>query len=76
LEIRGLGIRRLPFEPVGVVSHVVDLAIEDAQRLPEDQALEAVIHGIRLPRLPVAPAVDPLRLLVAQVAATMRLTAN
>jgi HPr kinase/phosphorylase len=74
LEIRGLGIRRLPFEPSGVVSHVVDLAAEDAQRLPEDQALEAVIHGIHVSRLPVAVAVDPLPLLLAQVDA--RLTAN
>jgi HPr kinase/phosphorylase len=76
LEIRGLGIRRLPFEPVGVVSHVVDLAVGDAKRLPEEQALEVVIHGVRLPHLPVVPAVDPLQLLLAQVATTMRLTAN
>ncbi len=34
IEVRGVGIRRLPHEPVGVVGLVVDLAAEDAERLP------------------------------------------
>ena len=34
IEIRGLGIRRLPFEPVAVVGLVVDLGAADAERLP------------------------------------------
>ena len=32
IEIRGLGIRRLPYEPVAVVGLVVDLAAADAAR--------------------------------------------
>src|ERR1700719_3482526 len=34
IEVRGLGIRRLPYEPVAVVGLVVDLAASDAERLP------------------------------------------
>ena len=34
IEVRGLGIRRLAYEPVAVVGLVVDLAAADAQRLP------------------------------------------
>ncbi len=34
IEIRGLGIRRLPYEPVAVVGLVIDLAASDAERLP------------------------------------------
>lgn len=53
LEIRGLGIRRLPYEPVAVVGLVVDLAAADAARLPEPDSLETGLAGIALPRLPV-----------------------
>ena len=35
IEVRGLGIRRLDHEPVAVVGLVVDLAADDAERLPE-----------------------------------------
>ena len=34
IEVRGLGIRRLPYEPVAVVGLVVDLAAPDGERLP------------------------------------------
>ena len=36
--MRGLGIRRLPYEPVAVVGLVVDLAAADAARLPGREA--------------------------------------
>lgn len=55
LEIRGLGVRRLPYEPAAVVGLVVDLAVPDAARLPEPAALTATLAGVRLPRLPVPP---------------------
>jgi len=55
LEIRGLGIRHLPYEPVAVVGLVVDLAAPDAARLPEPAALTVTLAGITLPRLPVLP---------------------
>ena len=62
IEVRGMGIRRLPFEPVAVAGLVVDLASPGAERLPED--LNAVIAGIRLPRLAVAAGTDPLLLVL------------
>lgn len=60
IEIRGVGICRLPYEPVAVAGLVVDLAAADADRLPPVGGSEAVIEGIKLPRLAVAAAVAPL----------------
>ncbi|HEY7300463.1 MAG TPA: serine kinase [Xanthobacteraceae bacterium] len=54
IEAHGVGIRRLPYEPVAVVGWVVDLATLDAQRLPEADRRETLIEGVTLPRLPVA----------------------
>ena len=65
LEVRGLGIRRLPHEPVAVVGLIVDLAAADADRLPAREAAEAVIEGIVLPRLTVAPGTQALPLVLA-----------
>jgi len=65
LERRGLGIDRLPAEAVAAVGWVVDLAAEDASRLPEKDVREAVIEGIRLPRLAVASGEAALPLLLA-----------
>jgi HPr kinase/phosphorylase len=67
LEVRGAGILRLAHEPCAVVGFVVDLAAEDAERLPQARSREAEIHGILLPRLAVAEAVAALPLLVALV---------
>jgi HPr kinase/phosphorylase len=64
-EMRGLGIRPSPAEPVAVVGWVVDLAADDAARLPLPQGTEVVIEGIRLPRLAVASGCEPLPLLLA-----------
>jgi HPr kinase/phosphorylase len=58
IEVRGLGIQRFDYEPVAAVGRVVDLAAEDAERLPETD--ETLVLGIPLPRLAVAPGVDPL----------------
>src|SRR5262245_14126479 len=58
IEVRGLGIRRFDHEPVAAVGRVVDLAAEDAERLPESN--QTVLLGIPLPRLAVAPGIDPL----------------
>src|SRR5215470_5935497 len=59
LEVRGLGLRRLPFEPVARVGVVVDLCANDAQRLPDATAKVATIAGITLPRVAVAPGIEP-----------------
>jgi len=64
IEVRGIGIRRLPYEPVAVVALVVDLA-ERGQRLPEPPEAEAVIAGVRLPRLCIPTESDPLPVLLA-----------
>jgi HPr kinase/phosphorylase len=54
IEVHGLGIRRLPHEPVAVVGLVVDLAAADAQRLPEREQTRIIIDGIALARIAVA----------------------
>lgn len=54
LEIRGLGIRTLAFEPVAQVGLVVDLGPPGPERLPEPGATIITIEGITLPRLAVA----------------------
>src|SRR6185436_19252733 len=54
LEVRGLGIRRLAYEPVAVLGMVVDLADAAAERMPAADAQRTDISGISLPRLAVA----------------------
>jgi HPr kinase/phosphorylase len=70
LEVRGLGIRRLPHEPQAVVGLAVDLAAGDAERLPGASALSVTLLGVRLPRLPVAAGVDPLPIVIAALSTT------
>ncbi|HEX5212663.1 MAG TPA: serine kinase [Pseudolabrys sp.] len=55
LEIRGLGIRRLPCEPIAAVGFLVDLAAADGERHPGAEAEKASIDGVILPRLAIAP---------------------
>ena len=68
IEIRGIGIVRLPYEPVAVASLVIDLAAPDAIRLPQETALETRIHDVAVARLPVAPHHDPLPLILGLLA--------
>ena len=65
IEIRGLGIRRIEFEPIAVVGLVVDLEAKDAGRLPDQGATSTEICGVRLPRLGVAAGVPALPLVLA-----------
>lgn len=65
IEIRGLGIRSLPFEPVAAVDLVVDLAAGDAQRLPDRATSTTIIEGISIARLAVAPGTEALTPLLA-----------
>jgi hypothetical protein len=65
IEIRGLGIRQVPFEPRAVAGLIVDLAAPDADRLPPAEAEIAEIDGVRLPRLAVAPEAAALPLVLA-----------
>jgi HPr kinase/phosphorylase len=64
LEIRGLGLRQMDFEPHAVITLVVDLAAEDGDRLPDAASQTVEIHGVKLPRLPVTAGEDPLPLVL------------
>ena len=72
LEIRGLGIRRLPYEGVAAVALVVDLAAEDAARHPGQETEKTVIGGVSLPRLAVAPGMPALAIVLAFLKASGR----
>ena len=65
IEIRGLGVRRLPYEPVAVVGLVVDLAAADAGRLPDRETTRTTLAGVTLPRLAVAAGQPALPLIMA-----------
>jgi hypothetical protein len=65
IEVRGLGIRRLPCEPVAVVGLVVDLAAPDGERLPAPASRRTTLEGIVLSRLAVAADIDPLPMVLA-----------
>ena len=65
IEIRGLGIRRLPYEPVAVLSLVVDLDALHTERLPTPDSAVTEVAGVPLPQLGVAPGRDPLPLVFA-----------
>src|SRR5689334_24060038 len=70
IEIRGLGIRRIDHVAEAVVGLVVDLAAEDAARLPATAALTTQIAGVKLPRVPVDLRFMPLPLVVAALTTT------
>ena len=53
IEIRGLGIRGCAFASDAVVGLAVDLDAADAARLPAPEALQTLVSGINLPRIPV-----------------------
>ena len=65
LEIRGLGIRQLPYEPLAAVGLIVDLAAEDAARYPGSEAEQTTIGEVGLPRLAVAAGMPPLPIVLA-----------
>jgi HPr kinase/phosphorylase len=64
IEVRGLGIRKLPHEPSAVVGLVVDLAAE-AERLPRADEQQTELEGIALARLAVAAGEPALPALLA-----------
>jgi HPr kinase/phosphorylase len=72
LEVRGLGIAQLPYEPVAVVSWVVDLDVAAPMRMPDDAAAHAVVAGVTIRRLSVAPHCDPVPMVLAAVTSPRR----
>ncbi len=69
IEVRGLGIRRVPHEQLALAGVLVELGAYDAERLPVQSRTTAVLEGITLPRLPVAAGSDPLPLVLAYLKA-------
>ena len=67
IEVRGLGIRNLPYEPVAVAGVVVELGFPDGERIPGRDQQEIELAGLRLPRLAVAGGHDPLPILLAHL---------
>ena len=65
IEMRGVGLLRLAYEPCAVVGLVVDLAAADAERLPQAGRRETEIHGVVLPRLAVAADAVALPMVLA-----------
>jgi HPr kinase/phosphorylase len=69
LEIRGLGIRRLPYEPLAVVGLVIDLGGEPA-RLPDEADAQTSIGGVTLPRMVFPSCAAALPVLLAALGRT------
>ena len=70
IEIRGLGIRQCDFAGEAIVGLVVDLAAADAERLPPPGALLTQLHGIEIPRIPVAAGHPALSMVIAALTMT------
>lgn len=70
IEIRGLGIRHCDFTEEAIVGLVVDLSAADAERLPPPDALETLICGVRIPRIPLAEGHAPLAVVIAALTTT------
>jgi HPr kinase/phosphorylase len=67
IEVRGLGLRRMAFEPAAIVGLVVDLAETGLRRLPSQEDQETVIAGVKLARLAVAPGIEALPLILCSL---------
>ncbi len=65
IEVHGLGLRGLPYEPVALVSTVIDVGLISTHRLPLGSEEWADLEGLRLPRLAVAAGQEPLPLVLA-----------
>jgi energy-coupling factor transporter ATP-binding protein EcfA2 len=67
IEVRGVGVRRVAFEPIAVAGLVVDLDAPDGERIPAPAAQSVELGGISLPRLPVAAGGDAFTAVLALV---------
>jgi hypothetical protein len=68
IELRGLGIRRLPYESVATVGLAIMLGAAVAERLPASAAMVTHIQGIEIPYLTCKAVADPLRLITGWIA--------
>jgi serine kinase of HPr protein (carbohydrate metabolism regulator) len=65
IEVHGLGIRRLAYEPLAVVGLAVDLAAPDGARMPDTCAQKLELLGVSVPRLTAATGMAALPLVLA-----------
>jgi serine kinase of HPr protein (carbohydrate metabolism regulator) len=65
IEVRGFGVRELACEPLALVQLVVDLAAQDASRMPDAHSTNVEILGVKLSRLPAAAGDGALPALLA-----------
>lgn len=65
IEVRGLGLRRVPHLARVALALVVDLDAPDAARLPDAAQQSVVLHGIALPRLALSREGDAALLIAA-----------
>ncbi|HEY5305558.1 MAG TPA: HPr kinase/phosphatase C-terminal domain-containing protein [Pseudolabrys sp.] len=65
IEIRGLGILRVAYEPLAVVGLVVELADDDAVRHPDPKVQQTVIEGVSLPRVAIGAGMSALPTVLA-----------
>ncbi|MFT0858561.1 HPr kinase/phosphorylase [Ancylobacter sp. G4_0304] len=67
IEVRGAGIRRLPFVTEAAIDLVVDLDAGDAARLPPLNACQIVLEGVGIARLAALPSGDVLQQVLARL---------
>lgn len=67
IEIRGAGLRRLPYAAEASIGLVVDLGAQDAARLPFPESLSVELDGLILPRLPAFSDGDILQQVLAML---------
>jgi len=70
IEVHGLGIRQLAYEPMAAIGWVIDLAAPDGARMPGKEARETTVLGVAVPHLSVAPGMAALPLVLASLRTT------
>jgi HPr kinase/phosphorylase len=70
IEIHGLGIRQLAYEPMAAIGGIIDLAAPEGGRMPGKEARETTVLGVALPRLSVATGMAALPLVLAWLRTT------
>jgi hypothetical protein len=57
---------------MAVVAWVVDLDVAEPMRMPDDKAAHAIVAGVRIRRLAVAPGCDPFQMVLVAVTSRPR----
>jgi len=70
LEVHGLGIRRMAYEPIAAIGWVIDLASPEGARMPAKEARETTVMGVAFPLLSVALGKETLPLVQAWLRTT------